>query len=162
MKYGLRLFGGLAVLVASASAQMMSPTEYKAFLMRLDDRATEWNKNIRALNIDQMNLSYAGGKPLAQFQSNALGAVDMLRKYVALEKARVQLSNEIDMLSMLKIIDEATTDLLGVLPERREAVSWGRSILPVEREMNDYSTQFEKHISDYADQLQAKAERCSH
>lgn len=141
---------------------MMSPTEYKAFLQRLDDHAIAWNNNIRALNIDQMKLFYAEGKPLAQFQSNALGAVDMLRKYVALEKAHVQLSKEIDMLSMLKIIDEATGDLVVMLPQRREAVSWGRQILPVEREMNDYSTQFEKHISDYADQLQAKAQRCSH
>jgi hypothetical protein len=137
------------------------PTEYKAFLTRLDDHATEWNKNIRALNIDQMNLSYAEGKPLAQFQSNALGAVDMLRKYVALEKARVQLSNEIAMLSMLKIIDEATSDLVGVLPQRREAVFGGGQYCQSRRDERLLDPIRKAHFR-FCRPTEAKAERCSH
>ncbi|MGA2019927.1 MAG: hypothetical protein ABSH02_04995 [Candidatus Sulfotelmatobacter sp.] len=89
------LFVTVAALGLSfaANAQVMSKPEYLAFVKRLDADIPNWQRLIKGLNVENLQVSYAVGKMIVEHQQVATENLDVVKRNITLELLRPRLSN---------------------------------------------------------------------
>lgn len=158
---------GLAVLFFSllagsqCAAQLMEPAEYRAYLKRLDAAVSRWQPQFEAMNVEKMDLGYAVGKTLEMYRDIIRKNLALMHESIGLQFVRESLSQDITLESSLVEVVDDLGNIVNNLPENERGVYWGRSLVPLSKEMREFDPPLRKHVGAYADQLQARAERCS-
>ncbi|HEY5177616.1 MAG TPA: hypothetical protein VII95_18840 [Terriglobales bacterium] len=144
-----------------ASAQKMSPAEYQSFLKKLNADVTVWQKVFSALQVEDLPVSYAVGKLIADNKGVALTNLEVMDSLIKSELFKPQLSNQISMAKSLTDIMSSLSDTEGLLPAGAARKNWDDSGMPVLKGVSEYDQLLEKHVFSFADELQERAERCS-
>jgi len=146
----------------SANAQMMSASDYQGFLKRLDAAIPQWEKALREVKIDELNVVYSVGNVIVENQRLALQKLALMRPITKAEYDHPRLRNE---MSMLDSLNDVTSELSGMshfLPESPQTSKWVASTAtPTVSDIAKFLSPLMDHVFAYADNLQARAEKCS-
>jgi hypothetical protein len=151
----------LFIVVSQGSAQLMAANEYRDYLKRLDAAVARWQVQFEAMNVEKMKVDYSLGKMLERQRDVMAKNLGLIHESIGPQLDRESLSRDIALEGSLTEAEATLGDIMHTLPANEQGVYWGRSLLPIAKEMSDFDPPFRKHVWAYADELQAKAERCS-
>jgi hypothetical protein len=160
----IQAFALLLVLLFAAfpcSAQMMEAAEYRGFLKRLDASTEEWRKQIAALNVEQLNVTFSRGKTIEGEKNVCLRNLTLVHDLIEKQITKDVLSDDVTLEESLADVSSMLSNIIDNLPENAQAVHWAWAIPSLDREIASYQTPLRKHALAYADMLQEKAAKCS-
>lgn len=138
----------------------MTPSEYHAFLKRLDSSVVKWQGQVESLNVEKLNVTFVIGKDIEQEKDVALKNLSLVRQIAQQQLIKHTLANDIDLDQSLEDAMNMLAGIVSLLPEDAQAARWGQSIPSVE-EFGAFVVPLRRHVLSYADELQARAEKCS-
>lgn len=151
----------IALMIAlPCTAQVLTPSEHRDLLKKLDRCVPDWVQRIELLDIEKLNVSYSVGKNLEQEKDIILQNLSFMRKAIAQQLIQNRLSTDISLESSLEDVMNFSRTLLDSLPETAEAARWSHSV-PDPKEFEPFTIPLMKHILSSADRLQKNAEDCS-
>lgn len=140
------------------SGQVLSASQYRDYLDRLDGAAQQWQTHIRSIGVEKMNVDYSTGKMIERERGAVLGNLKNLRAFIDKQRSNELLSVDILMEGSMGDASEPLSVLLLTLPSDQDRV---KSLSTVQTNMVDLQLEIRKHIDAYADKLQSRAESCS-
>ena len=165
MKMGLRVslfvVGVVVVMSGPAKAQVMSKSEYQAFIKRLDVNIPQWERVFKLVNVEDMAVSYAVGKVVAGNQEMALKNLELVHRAIALELVHPRLSNQIQIEGSLTDAASALSEMESLLPTTGSTKRWEDAGVSAMTEIGKYIIPLKVHIEALADELQDRANKCS-
>lgn len=140
---------------------MMTPSDYRNYIKRLDGATRRWRAQIEGLDIAKLKTSYESGKQLEQARGVLDQNIQLIRRFMDGQLSDESLSSDIEMQNSIEDADAVTNGLMWLLPDNEQGKDWQRIFADMAKEMTGLDVGIRKHIYLYADQLQTKAEKCS-
>jgi hypothetical protein len=126
----------------------------------LESATFDWQRRIELLDIDKLNVSYSVGKVMDQNRDMILKNLRLIREVIQRQSVQNKLSRDVILLNSLHDVLASFDAIFDLLPENQEAERWGHEF-PNIKEFGSFQLPLERHILDYSDELQEKAEKCS-
>jgi hypothetical protein len=139
----------------------MSASQYRDYMKGLDAAADQWQKQIKAIDVDKMNVDYSSGKTIEHARGTVLENLKLMRSFIGKQHSMEALSVDILIEDTIGDASGSLSDLQYLLTTNREEIHWQSALSAIGTEMADLQIQIRKHIDAYADKLQLEAAGCS-
>jgi hypothetical protein len=140
---------------------MMTPTEYRNYIKRLDGATGRWHAQIQAFDIAKLKTDYEVGKRLEHARKTLDQNIQLIRRFMDGQLLNESLGSDIEMQNSVADAADVANGLMWLLPNSEPGESWERIFGEVGKEMTEFDVKIRKHVYLYAEQLQARGEKCS-
>lgn len=151
-----------ALAIPSLGQGRMSTTEYREFLASIDSSVTRWQTELDEFQVENLKIDFSNGKTIDDSRTVAVQNLALIRETTQTQRGHEKLSDDVVLEGALKDVETMMMSMANMLMDQKDGSRWAVQFVVLPREIRPMRRRLREHIVAFADQLQTKADKCSH